>query len=500
MLYRNILAVTLQGATLVSAVAAIDRPTLDEGATCACEQLAATFDDAVIMADSADYEKESLNFWDIRAVLQPKCIVLPEDPSQVSTAVSILISCGAQFAIRGGGHMNFPGSNNINGGVLLALNHLKDIHVAADNKTVDVGPGTTWADVYGALDAYDLYCIGGRLKNIGVPGLSLIGGFHYMINKYGMVMDNIVDYDVVLGNGTQVVANSTSNPDLFWALKGGANNLGIVTKFTLKTFPISQISTTIQVFNESVIRDFLAATVDLANDRNLEVGAGPIITITYNTTTKEVDAVLRGVQEGTESPPSSFRNFSAIPSVVAQNAVMRPIEWHNSLDSPFQMFRVQFAHKTMKPDTEQLLRIYQLWKQSVEGLSDVEGLIPTLVLNLLPASALTVGKTNGVGNVWGLDDDQSLIIWQFSTGWDKAESDLRMTNWAKNLLDFLHAENQEKGLASEFLYMGDSGEFQDPFLGYAKENVARLRAVREQYDPSGTFSVLNWGGFKLPSV
>lgn len=80
---------------------------------------------------------------------------------------------------------------------------------------MDVGPGTTWYDVYGVLAPYDLYCIGGRLKTIGVPSLTLIGGFHYLINTYGLTMDNILSYDVVLGNGTQVVANATSNGDLF---------------------------------------------------------------------------------------------------------------------------------------------------------------------------------------------------------------------------------------------------------------------------------------------
>jgi len=71
-----------------------------------------------------------------------------------------------------------------------------------------------------------LYCIGGRLKTIGVPGLELIGGFHYLINKYGMAMDNVLSYDVVLGNGTQVIANSTSNPDLFWATSHHMPRLG----------------------------------------------------------------------------------------------------------------------------------------------------------------------------------------------------------------------------------------------------------------------------------
>lgn len=69
------------------------------------------------------------------------------------------------------------------------------------------------------------------MKIIGVSGLSLIGGFHYLTNKYGFAMDNIMSYEVVLGNGTQVVANTTSYIDLFWVLKGGANNFGVVTKF-----------------------------------------------------------------------------------------------------------------------------------------------------------------------------------------------------------------------------------------------------------------------------
>lgn len=278
------------------------------------------------------------------------------------------------------------------------------------------------------------------MKTIGVSGLSLIGGFHYLTNKYGFAMDNVISYDVVLGNGTQVVASSTSNPELFWALKGGGSNFGVVTKFVLKTLPIPKISTTLQVFNESFIRNFIAATVDLAKNQDPEIGAGSIITITYNTTTKEVSAVLRGVQEGNNSPPSSFQRFSDMPSVATHNVVQRPIDLHSQLDSPFQMFRlvnfshgtsllyvcneraikwsqilslsdhrIQFGHKTMKADADQLYRIYEVWKAGVEDISDVKGLIPTLVLNTMAPSAMSVAENNGVGNVWGLDSSDALI-------------------------------------------------------------------------------------------
>lgn len=131
--------------------------------------------------------------------------------------------------------------------------------MGTDNSTVLVGPGLRWIDVYEFLEPYGRVAIGGRLKTIGVPGLTLIGGVHYFINKYSYAMDNVVSYDVVLGNGTQVTATSALNSDLFWALKGGANNFGVVTSFTLKTYAIPQVSAPYQEFNESTVAAFLKA-------------------------------------------------------------------------------------------------------------------------------------------------------------------------------------------------------------------------------------------------
>ena len=216
---------------------------------------------------------------------------------------------------------------------------MKHLKLNEDHSAIEVGPGNRWVDVYDALGSHGLYCIGGRLKTIGVPGLSLIGGFHYFNNRYGFAMDNVLRYDVVLGNGTSVSVDRMSNPDLFWALKGGSNNFGIVTKFVLKTLKVPQVSTTIQQFDESAVEDFIAATVDLANDDDPSLAAGAIISISYNATTKAVSPSLLGVQEGTQSPPGRFSNFSAIEPVLREDDVMAPTAWHSTLDSPFQMFR-----------------------------------------------------------------------------------------------------------------------------------------------------------------
>lgn len=221
----------------------------------------------------------------------------------------------------------------------MALNKLDEIVVNEEECTVSIGPGTTWADVYGALDPYGLYTNGGRYKTIGVPGLSLIGGFHYFINKYGYSMDSMRSYDVVLGNGTQVVANSTDSPELFWALKGGANNAGIVTRFVMQVYKIPQISTTVQAFDEASIDKFVEAAGEMATNSDGEIGAGSVLTVTYNATTDALSASLLGVQEGNESPPYRFAAFDSVPSISRSDNITTPIVWHSALDTPNQMWR-----------------------------------------------------------------------------------------------------------------------------------------------------------------
>lgn len=153
-------------------------------------------------------------------------------------------------------------------------------------------------------------------------------------------MDNVVSYDVVLGNGTQVTVTKSSHADLFWALKGGANNYGIVTKFTLRTYDIPKVSTTIQVFNESRIPDFLNAVCNIALlDEKDPIAAGMVTSVQYNATTKAVSATLLGVQEGVSNPPSQFANFSAIPATTRMNNVTTMKQWASNFDTPKQMFR-----------------------------------------------------------------------------------------------------------------------------------------------------------------
>ncbi|KAK6603098.1 FAD binding domain-containing protein [Botrytis cinerea] len=450
--------------------------TYSDASACACSQLSTSYPEHLYFPNTSNYTYYNLEAWDVRTNADPACVFSPTSADQVAAGVGIISTCDAQFAIRGG----FPGANNINAGVMVALAGLNELQISADNTTIDVGPGNRWYDVYAYLEPYGRVVIGGRLKTIGVPGLTLIGGVHYFNNKYGYAMDNVVSYDVVLGNGTQVVASADCNPDLFWALKGGANNF---------------------VFDESGIEDFLQATCDLAANNDPSIAAGAVITTTYNATTGAMSASLLGVQAGTESPPSRFANFTAIPAVQAVNNVTSMATWAAKLDSPLQMFRVEFAVHSMKPNGTVLYQMWQMWKAAVEDVKDVVGFYPTFVTNLDPKSANTIAKTNGIGNVWGRDDAESGIWWQMSTGWDLAQDDLRMTTWIQKVMGNIHSFAIANNVSSEetdFIYMGDAGGWQDPFSTFPAENVEKMISIREKYDAEGVFSRLNWGGFKIP--
>ncbi len=90
-----------------------------------------------------------------------------------------------------------------------------------------------------------------------------------------------------------------------------------------------------------------------------------------------------------------------------------------------------------------------------------------------------------------------LVVFQTSTAWALPEDDLRMTAWSRSLIEHMHSLNKEKGLSSEFLYMGDAGEFQNTFSTFPPSNVERLKTIRAEYDPDKVFQRLDWGGFKL---
>lgn len=211
--------------------------------------MASTLGNKIAFPSSTQYDSSLASYFSFQeAAIDPLCIVLPASTEDVSIAIKTLTSispnddtaadakAACQFAIRSGGHSSIAGAANIQHGVTIDLTNLNGVDLSPDQSTVSVGAGNSWDAVYSQLDGLNLSVAGGRTAGVGVGGLSLGGGISYLSTRYGWTSDTITNYEVVLANGSVVSASEQENPDLLWALRGGGNNFGIVTRVDVQTF------------------------------------------------------------------------------------------------------------------------------------------------------------------------------------------------------------------------------------------------------------------------
>jgi len=169
----------------------------------------------------------------------PALIAQVRTEEDVVLAVNVARKNGLLLAVRGGGH-NGGGLGTCDGGLVIDLAGLDSVDVDPDAKTVTVGGGCTWGQVDTATGAYGLATPSGIISTTGVGGLTLGGGLGHLTRAYGLTIDNLLGADVVLADGRMVRASATEERDLFWALRGGGGNFGVVTSFTFKLNDVSR--------------------------------------------------------------------------------------------------------------------------------------------------------------------------------------------------------------------------------------------------------------------
>ena len=173
---------------------------------------------------------------DKRPLLIARCL----DVADVIAAVNFGRDNNLLIAVRGSGH-NGPGLGSCDDGLMIDLSPMKGVRVDPASRTVRVGPGCTQGDVDHATHAFGLAVPAGIVSTTGIGGLTLGGGTGYLTRKYGLTIDNLLEADVVLANGTFVTASKTQNPDLFWAIRGGGGNFGVVTSFLFQAHPVRMV-------------------------------------------------------------------------------------------------------------------------------------------------------------------------------------------------------------------------------------------------------------------
>jgi FAD/FMN-containing dehydrogenase len=179
---------------------------------------------------------EACRIWNAMIERRPALVVRPRDAADVAACIGFVRDRGLPLSIRGGGH-NIAGTALCDGGLMLDFSTQKDVDVDPANGRVRVQPGATWADVDRATQAFGLVVPGGIVSATGVAGFTLGGGFGWVSRRHGFAADNLVAAEVITADGRMRRASAKEDPDLFWALRGGGGNFGVVTAFEFKAQP-----------------------------------------------------------------------------------------------------------------------------------------------------------------------------------------------------------------------------------------------------------------------
>ena len=171
---------------------------------------------------------------------RPAVVVRAVNAGDVIAALTFARERGLDLAIRGGGH-SVPGFGTCDDGVVIDLSRMRGVRVDPAARTARAEGGATWGDFNAATHAFGLATTGGIISTTGVAGLTLGGGIGYLARGFGLSCDNLISADVVTADGGFVVASETGNDDLFWAIRGGGGNFGVVTALEFRLHPVKDI-------------------------------------------------------------------------------------------------------------------------------------------------------------------------------------------------------------------------------------------------------------------
>lgn len=193
----------------------------------------------VVTPDDAAYEAARA-VYNAMHDRRPAAVVRCVDSGDVMAAVAFARDEGLELAIRGGGH-SVPGFGTCDGGIVIDLSPMRHVRVDPASSRARAAGGATWGDMNHATGAFGLATTGGIISTTGVAGLTLGGGIGYLCRSHGLSTDNLVSADVVTADGRQVTASDFQHEDLFWALRGGGGNFGVVTSMEFQLHPVDQI-------------------------------------------------------------------------------------------------------------------------------------------------------------------------------------------------------------------------------------------------------------------
>ncbi|KPI40357.1 Bifunctional solanapyrone synthase [Cyphellophora attinorum] len=489
--------------TALPQLAALAERSSNAACSIACGSLRILYGSAVLTEGSTAYDSFTGGYWSVQqSSVDPYCIFKPASALDVSVSILIARLSQCPFAVKSGGHAAFAGASSIEGGITIALERIDDIVVSKDKKTVAIGPGNLWFDVYTTLQPTNLAVIGGRVSGIGVGGLTLGGGISFFSNIYGWACDNVASYEVVTASGVVLTASPSQNSDLFWALRGGGNNFGVVTKFNLNTIPLpghlmwggSRIHTRDQF--PQVIDAFYNVGINSPKDPN----AAQIMSFAYAQSV-DLDLVSADLQYAKPIANASiFSQYFAIPPFIDNTKVrtLSDLTQQFNASNPNGLRETYWA-STYKLTEDLVTEVGNIFYDELAAIKDAAGIVPAATLQVISKGMLDNMKKNG-GNPLGLIEDAAqgpFLLVNLNMQWTNIADDARIMQANANIIRRADAYAKQNGLYNDYIYMNYASQYQAVVPSYGKQNQAKLKTIAAKYDPTGVYQRLQPGYFKL---
>src|SRR5207344_2395658 len=258
---------------------AIQTPQAPPPHTAAFDELGGSFGGELLLPTSPGYDT-ARRIWNGAIDRHPACIARCTGEADVVAAVRFARDHGLEIAVRGGGH-NVAGTAVCDDGVVIDLSSMRAVSVDPAERTALVQGGALWGDVDHETQAHGLATTGGIVGHTGVAGLTLGGGIGFLMRKHGLTVDNLLAAEMVTAEGSIVRASADEHPDLFWALRGGGGNFGVVTSFRFSLHPVGPTVMAGPVFwaaqdTTDVLRFYREFVADAADELGTVIRLGTI--------------------------------------------------------------------------------------------------------------------------------------------------------------------------------------------------------------------------------
>ena len=414
---------------------------------------------------------------------RPMLIARCTDAADVVAAVNYGRENKLLLAIRGGGHSG-PGLGSCDGGLVIDLSHMRSVRVDPSNRTVRVDPGCTAADLDHATHAFGLAVPLGIVGSTGVAGLTLGGGTGYLTRKYGLTIDNLLEVDVVLADGSFVTANKDQHADLFWAVRGGGGNFGVVTSFLFQAHPAKIVFAGPIFWDAKEAKKVIGAYRDFIANAPEELGlfvglktvppTDPFPKEHWNKRACALIGAFNGPIEKGQALMASL--LEKLPAPLFNWMGEMPWTAINSLFDPFFPKGLQWYWKGdfVKALSDEAI--------DVHIANALKAPTPFCLMHLYPIDG-AVRRVAKDATPWiARDASWSMVIAAVSPDPKDAAA---LRTWGRSYWEAIHPFN----LQSAYVNFMDADEADNRVQLSYGDNYKRLAAIKAKYDPNNLFRV-----------